>query len=66
MSHVSTHVHDWDTSSVETVDNFLGRNTDRSYKESSLLGNNDIDQLLQLSSGVILVGLSSVLSSNLG
>lgn len=48
----SDHVHDGDTSGVELVDGGTGRDSDGADEESCLLGDDDVDELVELSSSV--------------
>lgn len=62
---VADHVHVDDAIGMELVDNSLGRHTDGRDKELGALLDNDIDQLVELTLGVIVVGLASA-TANLG
>lgn len=60
MLHMTDHVHDWDACAVELVHSPLGRDAHGADKESSLLLNDDVNELIQSATSVILVGLSGI------
>lgn len=57
---VSNHVHNWDSSGMELLDNLLRWHTNGCNKKSGFAGNNYVNQVRQLSVCVIVVGLSSL------
>lgn len=61
-SETVTHVHDKDAGLVKLVDHFFGRDTDGAHEQLGLFLDNDIDQVVQLALGVIVVGLSRIRS----
>jgi hypothetical protein len=59
---VTDHVHAQDTGTVELLDNGLGRNTDGRDEQASLLGDDDIDELAELTLGVVVAVQTHVVS----
>jgi hypothetical protein len=53
---VTDHVHAEDTSAVQLVNNGLGGNTDGGDKEAGALLDDDIDELIELTLGVVVAG----------
>ena len=58
-------LHVWDSSLVELVNDKPGWDTDSRDEQAGLLLDNDIDQVVELSLGVVVVGLSGI-ATNLG
>lgn len=57
---VANHVHVQDAVLVQALDDVSGRHTDGRDKQRDLLFNDDINQLVQLALGVVVVGLAGV------
>lgn len=55
-----TYVHDEDTGFMKLLHNFLGRYTDCADEQLGLFLNDNINQFIEFTLGIIVVGLSSI------
>jgi hypothetical protein len=57
--YIATHVHDKNVVLVEALNDVLGRHTDGTDKELGALLDDNVDELIKLALGVVVVGLAS-------